>query len=244
MGNLFKRLHPAAVVLLSATVVSACGARSAMIEAPEDQRSSVVGAGGIAGSAVVATGGGGGAVESTGRKGGTINDATGGGDGGTYASGGEGDATSGTGGGGGGFLDGCQYPSCVWDLIRDCHADGPCTEDDSDSNGVPKVYKLCCLNGVHETTTVNRSATTLYGTVAVTKNGLSCYEVNFKATLDGSEVARYVWTTSGGQVAATGSLASDDSVAIVCSNGETLTLPSGCPAAGSGSASSSNGTCP
>jgi hypothetical protein len=244
MGKLFKLLHPAAVVLFSATAVSACGARSVMMEAPEGQPSSWVGAGGIEGGTGFVTGGDGGAVESTGGKGGTINDATGGAAGGTYAIGGDGGATNGTGGAGGGSLDGCQYPSCIWNLIRDCRANGPCTEDNSGSNSVPKVYKLCCANGFNKTTTVNQSSTTLDGTVAVTKDGAKCYDVNVKAALDGSQVTRYVWTTPDGLVAANASLTSDDALAIVCTNGETLALRSGCPAAGSSSASPSNGTCP
>jgi hypothetical protein len=245
MAELSKLVNPAAVFVLSAAI-SACGARSTMMEAPEDEPSTSVGAGGVVGGTGIATDGAGAAVPATGGAGGTpgtLHAATGGAAGATYSASGDGGAPGATGGAGGGFLGGCGYPSCIWNLIRDCNASGHCTEDDSGSDSVPKVYKLCCANGVRETMTVNRAAATLDGTVAVSKNGSKCYDVNIRAALDGSQVA-YLWTTPDGQVAAKASLTSDESLAIVCPGGETLTLPSGCPADGSGGASPSTGTCP
>jgi len=194
----------------------ACGARSVM-EMPGNDTPGAGGAGGT----LFATGGSAGTSQSTGGYGGSI-----------VAMGGSGGSASATGGAGGGFIGGCAYPSCLWNLIRDCSADGQCTEDDTGANAPVLVIKLCCSNGVTENISVSASSTAIVGTVAVGKNGKKCYDVGFNAASDGSNAA-YAWKDASGQTVAKGTLTSDGSMAVTCANGDSMFISNDCSLDGS-----------
>jgi hypothetical protein len=209
---------------------------------------------GTGGATLPTTGTGGATLPTTGTGGATFATGTGGatfqttGTGGTsYATTATGGATSGTGGSGHGFLGDCEYPSCIWNLIRDCHPDGACTRDDSASSAPSTVYKLCCDGGFNEIATLDQTSSTLHGTLTATRNGSKCYSVAVRAATGtgGTVLARYVWTTPDGQMPAGGTLTEDGSLVITCTNGETFTMAADCSPDGvSNNPPPSSGTCP
>jgi hypothetical protein len=150
-----------------------------------------------------------------------------------------------TGGAGGGFIGSCEYPSCLWNLIRDCQVVGPCTEDDSGLSGGPtEVAELCCSNGVDERVTLRMEGSRFTGTVAVTKNGDKCYDVVITTRSDGDTVD-YAWLSPGGQTVAksTISMSDSDTPVINCANGESMPMPDECAPDGSQAAEVTIGTC-
>jgi hypothetical protein len=185
------------------------------------------------------TGGAGGTVV-TGGTGGMR--ATGGA-GGVPATGGAGGAPA-TGGAGGGFIGSCTYPSCLWNLIRDCQVVGQCTQQDRQiAGGSTEITELCCSNGVDEIATL-RMLPPMTGTVTVTSNGNKCYDVNLTSSADGSTLY-YVWLDPAGQAVAKASLVLTDSSPpiIYCGNGESMEMTSDCAPDGSQAAVTTTGTC-
>ena len=225
-----------------------CGARSAM-ENSEDALPTSPGAGGAlitGGTAgtLAATGGtfwATGGARATGGAGGTV---VTGGAGGTHATGGTGGALA-TGGAGGGFIGSCTYPSCLWNLIRDCQVVGQCTQQDRQiAGGSTNITELCCSNGVDEIVTLRTQGSLMAGTVAVTSNGNKCYDVNLTSSADGSTLY-YAWLDPTGQSVAKASLALLDSSPpiIYCGNGESMAMTSDCAPDGSQAAVTTTGTC-
>jgi hypothetical protein len=221
----FRPFSPVAMSLVLLSSLVACGARSPMLDVPEDETPLAGGTGGTSATpgTTFATGGTSGTTNSTGGSGGAV-----------YT----------TGGTGGGFVGGCEYPSCVWGLLRDCLPDGQCTQDDSSGFSTTINEKICCGNGVSENVNLAMQASGNFaGTVTVTKNGQSCYsvELNISAT---ASTGTYVYRDAGGGLVAKASLMSDGSQVVECANGETLTLPSNCPPDGSGGQTPIPGVCP
>jgi len=195
--------------------------------------------GGAAG-AVHATGGAAGAVHATGGAAGAVH-ATGGAAG-PMSTGGSGGVTYATGGSGGGFVGSCAYPSCVWSLIRDCLPNEPCSE--SNSSASSSIFKVCCSNGVNEDFRLTmQTGNHLAGTVAISKNGKLCYDVDVDVPTD-STGGTYIYRNPAGETVAKASMMSDSSMVIVCNNGESLALPSGCEPDGSNGLKIGSGTCP
>ena len=229
-----------------------CGARSTM-DKPEDDLPTLPGTGGApstVGGAAGSSEATGGTFWATGGTGGTL--ATGG-TGGTLATGGTGgmSATGGaggtraTGGAGGGFIGSCAYSTCLWNLIRDCQVVGQCTQDELQVMGnSPGVTETCCSNGVDELVTLLVQGARITGTVAVTKNGNKCYDVNIMTTADGSTLY-YVWLDASGQTVAKASIAMTDSSTpiIYCGNGESMAMTDACAPDGSQAAVITKGTC-
>ena len=139
------------------------------------------------------------------------------------------------------FIGGCAFPSCLWNLVRDCSADGQCTEDDTGASAPVLIIKLCCSSGVTENIVVTTSTSAIVGTIAVAKNGKKCYDVGFTAAGDGSNAA-YVWKDPSGQAVAKGSLTSDGFMKVDCSNGESMLFSNACSLDGS-SGLRDSGTC-
>ena len=187
-----------------------------------------------------ATGGTGG-THATGGAGGT---GVAGGTGGTHVTGGTGGAPT-TGGAGGGFIGSCTYPSCLWNLIRDCQVVGQCTQQDRQiAGGSTDITELCCSNGVDEIATLRTQGSLMAGTVTVTSNGNKCYDVSLTSSADGSTVY-YVWLDPTGQSVAKASLALMDSSPpiVYCGNGESMAMTSDCAPDGSQAAVTTTGTC-
>ena len=187
-----------------------------------------------------ATGGTGG-THATGGEGGTV---VAGGTGGTHATGGTGGAPA-TGGAGGGVIGSCTYPSCLWNLIRDCQVVGQCTQQEWQiAGGSTDITELCCSNGVDEIVTMRTQGSLMTGTVTVTSNGNKCYDVNLTSSADGSTVY-YVWLDPTGQSVAKASLALMDSSPpiVYCGNGESMAMTSDCAPDGSQAAVTTTGTC-
>jgi hypothetical protein len=288
--------------ILAGTFVclAACGARTEMLETPEDNLPAPHSTGGIpetngvggtfvastsaamggspgsggltstpsdTGGMTTASGGAGGRPTTGGTAGWGTSGGTGGvlatggtnsrratgGRGGRPVTGGSGpaSATGGTGGGpatggaGGGFIGSCEYPSCLWDLIRDCQVAGPCTEDDSGLSGSTTEYiELCCANGVNELITIRTEGSRFRGTVAVTKSGNKCYDVNIGTRADGTAVD-YAWLDPSGQTVAktTLLLTGSDTPVVNCANGESMVMPDQCAPDGSQQAEVTTGSC-
>jgi len=219
-----------------------CGARSVM-DLPEENPPTLQGTGGApntggtAGTFAAAGGaswvaGGAGGVPATG------------GSGGTPATGGSGGMPA-TGGAGGGFIGSCAYPSCLWNLIRDCQVAGPCTQDESQGAGaLTEISELCCSNGVNELVTLRIQGSRVSGTVAVTKGGSKCYDVSITASGDGNTLY-YAWLDPSSEVVAKATMAMMDSSdpVITCRNGETMTMTDSCAPDGSQAAEITAGTC-
>jgi len=245
----------------------ACGARSGM-DMPEQELPTLPGTGGAAttGGAVgtvVATGGiswtGGGAGGAPATAGVGVPPVTGGA-GGTPATGGTSWATGGaggapltggaggtpaTGGAGGGFIGSCEYPSCLWNLIRDCLVVGPCTQQESQvAGGLTDISELCCSNGVNELVTLRMQSSKVTGSVAVSKNGSKCYDVSLATSGDGSTLY-YTWLDPSGQAVAKASIAmtSSSDPVITCGNGETMPMTNNCQPDGAQAAVITTGTC-
>jgi hypothetical protein len=207
----------------------------------EDEAGTTRGTGGVAGS-VYATGGAADAMRATGGAAGAMH-ATGGAAG-SMSTGGSGGVTYATGGAGGGFVGSCAYPSCVWGLIRDCLPVGPCEESSSSGTGTVVTEKVCCSNGVNENFRVSMQASNrMTGTVAISKNGNLCYNVDVDVPTDATS-GIYVYKNPAGVMVAKASLRSDGSMVVSCNDGETLTLPADCPPDGSGNMTTVSGTCP
>jgi hypothetical protein len=192
-----------------------CGARSVM-EKPEDDLPTLPGTGGAP-----TTGGTAGTFQATG---------------GTFWA---------TGGTGGGFIGSCEYPSCLWNLIRDCQVVGPCTGEEAQPAGSSTdIWEDCCSNGVDELTTIQTQGSKVTATAAVTKNGNKCYDVNVTTSADGSTL-NYVWLDPSGQAVAKASIslwALGPSV-IECGNGESMPMTNTCQPDGSQAAVITTGTC-
>jgi hypothetical protein len=231
-----------------------CGARSGMLDMPEDDLPSLPGAGG----APTTTGGSAGTSEATGgtflATGGMGGTHATGGMGGTHATGGTGGspAAGGTGGSpamggtGGGFIGSCEYPSCLWNLIHDCLVAGQCTQDDSVlADGSTEITKLCCSNGTNELVTWQTQGSRHTGSVGVTKNGNKCYDVNITTSGDGTTIS-YVWLDPSGQAVVKTSIGMADSgpPVLQCGNGESMPMASECAPDGSQAAEITTGTCP
>jgi hypothetical protein len=160
---------------------------------------------------------------------------------GSMSTGGAGGVTYATGGAGGGFVGDCEYPSCVWGLIRDCLPVGPCAQKDN-SSGSDTV--VCCSNGFNEEFPFMPTSTRTTGTIAISKNGKLCYDVAIDVSADNAS-GTYVYKDPAGAPVAKGSLMSDFSVVVSCNNGETLTLSVDCPLDGHGNLTADPGTtCP
>ena len=203
-----------------------CGARSVMLDTPEDDPPTLQGTGGAP-----VTGGTAGTPVTTGGT-----SWAGGGSGGTPASGGS----------GGGVIGSCEYPSCLWNLIRDCLVVGQCSEQASQlAGGSTNITELCCRNGVDELITFRTQGSRITGTVAVTKDGNKCYDVNITTSADGN-TAYYVWLDSNGQTVAKATIAMTDSSApiVKCGNGESMPMTDACSPDGSQAAEVTTGTCP
>jgi hypothetical protein len=178
-------------------------------------------------------------------SGGTGGTPASGGTGGTPASGGTG-GTPASGGTGGGFIGSCEYPSCLWNLIRDCPVVGQCTEEASQlAGGSTNITELCCRNGVYELITFRTQGSRITGTVAVSKSGNKCYDVNITTSADGN-TAYYVWLDPSGQAVAKATIAmTDSSTPIVkCGNGESMPMTDVCAPDGSQAAEITAGACP
>ena len=221
-----------------------CGARSVMLDTPEDDPPTLQGTGGAP-----VTGGTAGTPVTTGGTswagGGSGGTPASGGSGGTPASGGSG-GTSASGGSGGGVIGSCEYPSCLWNLIRDCLVVGQCSEQASQlAGGSTNITELCCRNGVDELITFRTQGSRITGTVAVTKDGNKCYDVNITTSADGN-TAYYVWLDSNGQTVAKATIAMTDSSApiVKCGNGESMPMTDACSPDGSQAAEVTTGTCP
>lgn len=198
-----------------------CGARSVM-ENSEDALPTLPGAGGA-----LITGGTAGTLAATGVT--------------YWATGG----APATGGAGGGVIGSCTYPSCLWNLIRDCQVVGQCTQQDRQiAGGSTDITELCCSNGVDEIVTLRTQGSLMAGTVTVTSNGNKCYDVNLTSSADGSTVY-YVWLDPTGQSVAKASLALMDSSPpiVYCGNGESMAMSSDCAPDGSQAAVTTTGTC-
>jgi hypothetical protein len=217
----------------------------------------IFGAGGAivgSGGAVVGTGGAifgaGGAIVGVGGVGaGGVSFGAGGANMGTggarIATGGiDGGSTLGSGGSGGAILGGCRYPSCLWNLVKDCLVIGQCTEESNPSSTIQQ--KLCCDNGVGQTVSVlTQSSIVLSGTVVVTKGGAACYTVIFTGrTTSGNEMtATYAWIDPSGQIAVKGVMSDSKFVTLTCPNGETEQFPVDCSPDGSDQAIRTPGRC-
>ena len=150
-----------------------------------------------------------------------------------------------TGGAGGGVIGSCTYPSCLWNLIRDCQVVGQCTQQEWQiAGGSTDITELCCSNGVDEIVTMRTQGSLMTGTVTVTSNGNKCYDVNLTSSADGSTVY-YVWLDPTGQSVAKASLALLDSSPpiVYCGNGESMAMTSDCAPDGSQAAVTTTGTC-
>jgi hypothetical protein len=213
----------------------------------------IVGTGGAVvgtGGAIVGTGGAavGGAIVGAGGAGGVsfgVGGANMGTGGARIATGGiDGGSTLGSGGSGGAILGGCRYPSCLWNLVKDCLVIGQCTEESNPSSTIQQ--KLCCDNGVDETVSVlTQSSSVLSGTVAVTKSGAACYTVSFSGRVtSGSEMnVTYAWIDPSGEIAAKGVMTNSKFVTLTCPNGETEQFPVDCSPDGSDQAIRTPGRC-
>jgi hypothetical protein len=225
--------------VISAIFVGVCGclwgcaARSEM-DMPEDDLPALPGTGGVPTPTV-------GTAGTSAATGGTS--WGGGGAGGAPASGGAG-GTPTTVGTGGGFIGSCEYPSCLWNLIRDCLAVGLCTQEKSQLPNDTDTTKLCCSNGTSEFVTQRKQGSRLTGTVAVTKNGNKCYDVNFTTSGDGNTY-NYVWFDPSGQAVVKASIATTGSSTptLQCGNGESMPMTSECAPDGSQAAEITTGTC-
>lgn len=150
-----------------------------------------------------------------------------------------------TGGAGGGVIGRCAYVSCLWDLIRDCNAAGPCIREDSSVTGTEVLSRLCCENGVDEAIKMSVLPTGSFtGAMSVTRKGKQCYIVQFDFNTDMSS-GSFVWIDPKGEVVAKGRpVGGDGAVRIDCANGDSQTLPAGCSPDGSNSSQITSGKCP
>ncbi len=200
-----------AILAVACGYLWGCGARSEMLDRPENELPTLPGTGGLPATGGAGAGG-----------------------------------TSATGGAGGGFLGSCEYPACLWSLIRDCLVEGPCSQQDSLlADGATQVTELCCSNGVDELVTVRTQGSRITATVAVTKKGNKCYDVQVSTRADGSAID-YVWLDPGGRVVAKASMVMTSSSlpAVYCTNGESMTMTEDCAPDGSQEAEVRTGTCP
>jgi hypothetical protein len=219
-----------------------------MLDQPEDNSPTTS----VGGAAAQTSSGSGGAAHASGGAGGTTH-ASGGSAGATHASGGSAGANSGgvggmpstIGGSGGGVANGCMYPSCVWNLLRDCYPDGQCTQESSSSSGLTYDVALCCSNGVNESIHLNVPLSgNMTGTVTITKHGQGCYSVVVSEPIT-SMTATYTYKDTSGTTVAKATTMSDGSTDIVCNDGESLTLPTYCnPDGSTSSMTTTTGTCP
>jgi hypothetical protein len=240
---------------LVSAAFTACGDKTALGSRGSGGTTSVAvpGTGGdVEGTVPVSVGGstgqagvdGGGAVGTGGASLGTGGMAVGAG-GASIATGGVGGGTTlASGGAGGGIIGGCRYPSCLWNLVKDCLVIGQCTEESNPNAAIQQ--KLCCSNGVTETVSVlTQSSGALSGTVTVTKGGAACYTVAFNGrfTSGNDTNATYAWIDPSGQVAVKGFMSDSKYVTLSCPNGETEQFSVDCSPDGSDEAIKTPGRC-
>lgn len=244
-------------------VLPACGDKTSLTPAKGSGGSSVIeapGTGGIGtggasegvGGAILGTGGAGFGTGGAGFGTGGASFGTGGasfGTGGAIlgtggASLGTGGSSLASGGTGGGGAVGCAYPSCLWNLIKDCLVTGPCTREDVGTTGVQQ--RLCCSNGVTQIVSIQTTASSgLSGTMSITKDGARCYTVDVTGRVlpSGDVRATYTWLDPSGRVALTGELSNSDFVALTCPGEAPVEFDINCSADGSDGADITDGTC-